>query len=116
MQQATFDFAGLKRAFKTLDIPALIEFYADDAEWLEYKPGAPPNAPRRMQGKKATHDFVQGVADYGVKLVIADEVIGDERLAFCITVYTPDGRLGIEHVILHHRAGMIQRQVDVEAW
>ena len=116
MTAASFDFAGMKRAFETLDIPSLLEFYADDAEWIEYKPGAPPSSPRRLVGKDAIHKFVQGVADYGVQLVISDEVIGDGRIAYCMRVAPPDGRQGIEHVIAYHQNGKITRQIDVEAW
>jgi ketosteroid isomerase-like protein len=115
MAHTSFDYAGLKRAFETPDIPALIEFYAEDAEWIEYKPGAPFSSPRRMVGKATIQKFVQGVADYGVKLTMSDEVIGDERIAFCMIFVAPDGETGIEHVICHHRDGKIIRQVDVEA-
>ena len=116
MTAVGFDFAGMKQAFETLDIPALIECYAEDAEWIEYKPGAPPSAPRRMLGKAAIHQFVQGVADHKVKLFISDEVIGDGRIAYSMRVETPDGRHGIEHVIAYHQNGKIIRQIDVEAW
>jgi hypothetical protein len=33
-----------------------------------------------------------------------------------VTCTLPNGNRIIEHVIIHHRAGRILRQVDVEAW
>jgi hypothetical protein len=116
MSHANFNFAGLKEAFETPDIPALIAFYAGDAGWLEYKAGSPLSAPYIMRGKESIHQHVQGAAEYGIKITIRDEVIGDERLAFCMIINAPDGRTGIEHVIIHHRDGKIYRHVDVEVW
>jgi hypothetical protein len=47
---------------------------------------------------------------------LSDEVIGPARAAFCVTCTLPNGNRIIENVIIHHRAGKIIRQVDVEAW
>jgi len=51
MTKPTFDFAAFKRAFESQDVDAWLEFYADNAEWVEYRHNAPPRAPNRMLGK-----------------------------------------------------------------
>jgi ketosteroid isomerase-like protein len=33
----TFDFAGFKRAFMEQDVPAWAAYYAEDAQWIEYR-------------------------------------------------------------------------------
>jgi ketosteroid isomerase-like protein len=116
MGNVGFDFAGQKRAYEEKDVSALVAFFADDVEWIEYKNSAPPRLPHRMTDKETIRKFVQGVADADVKLQVSDEVIGDGRIAFCITCILADDRRGIEHVIIHLRDGKIVRQVDVEAW
>jgi ketosteroid isomerase-like protein len=113
---ATFDFARFKRAFAAKDVPAWIEFYADDAEWLEYKPSAPPRAPVRMRGREEIAAFLGRVAAAPIEIEVFDEVVGPERAAFCVNCTMPDGRRIIENVIVHIAGGRIARQVDVEAW
>ena len=49
---ARFDYAAFRRAFSGKDAGAWSEFYADDAEWIEYRHDAPPRAPHRMVGKR----------------------------------------------------------------
>ena len=116
MAQTTFDYAGYKRAFEALDIPTLLTYYADDAEWLEYRTGLPVRAPHHMAGKETIRDQLQGAADYGIKVAISDEVIGDGRIAFCMVVTTPENLLIIENAILHLQDGKIIRHSEVEAW
>jgi hypothetical protein len=116
MGNTTFDFAGLKRAFETLDIPSLITNYADDAEWIEYQSGASITEPHRLVGKEVIHKRAQGVADRKIKLEISDEVIGDGCIAYCMRITAPDGRKGIENAIIYHQDGKIIRQFEVEAW
>ena len=113
---AEFDFAAFRTAFETGNAAAWAEFFADDAEWLEYRHSDPPRSPNRIQGRGAIAAFVEGVAAADLEIRIHDEVIGDERVAFAATIDLPDGRRVIEHVILHVEDGRIRRQVDVEAW
>jgi len=111
-----FDFASYADAMQRLDAPAWLGFYADDAEWLEYKHTYPPRSPRVMSGKEEIEPFLQRVAGGGVRIHVQDEVVGPERVAFCLWVTLGDGRRIIEHIIVHHRDGKITRQVDVESW
>ena len=111
----TFDFAAFKRAFESQDADAWLAFYAD-AEWFEYRHNAPPRAPNRMVGKQQIGDFLRRVKASNVKLSIGDEVIGDTRAAFCVTVVMASGKRIIENIIVHLDGGKITRQTDVEAW
>jgi ketosteroid isomerase-like protein len=111
-----FDFAAYKEAFEARDVERWIAFYADDAVWLEHRPGNPPSAPNVMRGRRAIHAFLEDVARSDIELTVHDEVPGRHRAAFAVTVAFPDGRRHLEHVILELRGGRIARHVDVEAW
>ena len=116
MTAASFNFDAFRKAFESQDIDAWLAFYADNAEWIEYRHNAPPRAPNRMIGKKAIGDFLNRVKGSNVRLSISDEVIGPNRAAFCVTVELSDGKRIIENIIIHIEAGKIVREVDVEAW
>jgi ketosteroid isomerase-like protein len=111
-----FDFAAFKEAFEGKDLDRWVPFYADDAEWTEYRHLSPPRAPNRMIGKQQIAEFLARVcgADFGVS--VADEVVTADRVAFSVDCVFPDGNRTFEHVIAHIEDGKIVRQVDVEAW
>lgn len=111
-----FDFAGFKRAFESQDVAAWLAFFADGAEWIEYRHSNPPRSPNRMVGREQIGAFLNRVKGSNLKLALSDEVLGPERAAFCVTCTLPSGNRIIENVIVHHSAGKIVRQVDVEAW
>jgi SnoaL-like domain len=111
-----FDFDAFKQAVQAQDVATWAGFFADDAEWLEYKHGYPPRSPRRMSGKAEITGFLRGVKASQVALVIEDEVVGTNRAAFCLWCTLPGGRRIIEHVIIHYTKERITRQVDVESW
>ena len=115
-QGSGFDFATFKDAFERRDLARWLPFYADDAEWIEYRHASPPRAPNRMVGKGQIADFLARVcgADFGI--TIADEVIGAGQVAFRVDCVFPDGKRVFEHVIARVEDGKISRQVDVEAW
>lgn len=115
-QGSGFDFGAFEDAFESKDLDRWVPFYADDAEWIEYRRVSPPRAPNRMVGKAQIADFLARVcgADFGI--TIADEVIGADRIAFSVDCAFPDGKRIFEHVIARIEDGKISRQVDVEAW
>jgi hypothetical protein len=76
-----FDFQAFRSAIEPRDTSAWAEFYADDAEWLEYKHGYPPSSPRRMSGRVEIEAFLSRVAASGVELKVSDEVVGAARAA-----------------------------------
>jgi ketosteroid isomerase-like protein len=115
-QKPEFDFATFKEAFERKDLDRWLPFYADDAEWIEYRQISPPCAPNRMIGKQQIADFLARVCKADFDITIADEVITKERVAFSVDCAFPDGKHIFEHVITQIEDGRISRQVDVEAW
>jgi ketosteroid isomerase-like protein len=112
-----FDFAAYARALEAKDVDALLAFYAQDAEWVEYHPDAPPSAPSRLRGRAAIAEFLSGVAaDEDVTLTVSHAVVGEDRIAFRITVGLPGGRRDIEHAICELRGDLIAEHTEVEAW
>jgi len=111
-----FDFTGFARAMANLDAAAWVGFFADDAEWVEYKHTHPPRSPRVIRGKAEIGAFVERICGGGVQLTVEDHVVGLSRASFRLWVTLSDGRRIIEHVIIHHDGGKVTRQVDVEAW
>jgi ketosteroid isomerase-like protein len=114
-QKIEFDFTAFKDAFERKDVEAWSEFYAEDAEWIEYKPSAPPRDPIRMLGKQRITEFFEAVAQGDLELALADEVLGPNRAAFSVTCTLPDGKRVFEHTTVQIADGKITRQVDVEA-
>jgi ketosteroid isomerase-like protein len=113
---AAFAFPAFTGAFEAQDGEAWLAFFAPEAEWWEYRPDAPPRSPNRMVGREAIRAKLTYGAGLGREQAIADEVLGEERIASAFLVTMPDGRHLIEHVLLHLPDGRIARQVDVEAW
>jgi ketosteroid isomerase-like protein len=111
-----FDFPAFKDAFERKDAKRWTGFYAEDAEWIEYKPSAPPSDPVRMAGRESIAAFLASLEGSGIEISLSDEVLGGERAAFSVDVTLADGRHVFEHTILHIEDGRIARQVDVEAW
>ena len=111
-----FDFDAYARAFTQMDVERCVGFYAEDAEWIEYTPDAPPRAPGRMSGKQAIREFLESVAGSGTSVTLGDEVVGADRVAFTVTCDLGGGRRSIENAILTIRDGLIVRQVEVEVW
>lgn len=110
-----FDFPAFKDAFERKDAKRWTGFYAEDAEWIEYKPSAPPRAPISMVGKREITKVLETNARSDLDLALDDEVLGAGRAAFSITCTFPDGNRVFEHTIFEIAEGKIIRQVDVEA-
>ena len=111
-----FDFAAFKRAFERKDFDGWVSFYADDAEWIEYRHFSPPRSPNRMVGKQQIAEFIHRICGANFGITIADEVIGVDRVAFSVDCTFLDGKRIFEHVIAQIENGKIASQVDVETW
>jgi hypothetical protein len=113
-----FDYEAYRRAFESLDLEAMISFYAPGAHWFEYKPTAPPRAPVHLTGRDTEiREYLAEVAASPIEIVVSDEVIGTRRAAFRMTVAMGEGRRVIEHCIVDlDEDGLITKHVDVEAW
>jgi ketosteroid isomerase-like protein len=106
------DFEAFKAALEGKDREAWLDFYAEDAEWIEYR----GPEPIRRQGREIINAFLVGVCSSPVVLRLSDEVVGWERAAFRVDADLGNGHSIIEHVIVHTDGGLITRQVDVEFW
>ncbi len=111
-----FDFAAYAAAIEAKDAARWSGFFADEAEWSEYRVGNPPRSPHVMAGIDAIRSFVERVAASPVRLGISHEVVGPSRAAYRLTVALQDGRTIVEHVIVELADGRIVSQADVEAW
>ncbi|MEY2515571.1 MAG: hypothetical protein QOJ89_2929 [bacterium] len=111
-----FDFAAYRAAFEAKDVVSWLAFYADDAQWLEYRHSDPPRAPNVMRGRAEIGAFLERVAALALTIELSREVVGEERIAFACLVTFDDGKQILEHVIADLRDGLIVRHVDVEAW
>jgi ketosteroid isomerase-like protein len=109
-----FDFAAFKAAVEARDADRWLEFFADDAEWVEYRHKA--SSPRVTSGRDDIARYLDYVRRTDAELAISNDVVGDERAAFTLTATRPDGRLIVENTILDLRDGRIVRQHEVEAW
>ena len=116
MVAMVFDFVAFKRACETKDADAWIEYFAQDAEWVEYRHQDPPQRPHRMAGRDEIETFLRQVAIWPITLTIEDELIDADRAAFRTWVGLADGKRIVEHVMLYLDEDKIRRQVDVEAW
>jgi ketosteroid isomerase-like protein len=113
---ASFDFDAYRAAFEAKDVAPWLAFYADDAEWLEYRHSDPPRAPSVMRGKAEIGAFLERVAALPLTIELSREVLAADRIAFACLVTFDDGKQILEHVIADLREGRIVRHVEVEAW
>ena len=111
-----FDFSAYKLAFEAKDAVRWIEFFADDAEWNEYRNQDPPARPRQIRGKAEIRRYVESLARGSPSRTIESEVISGDRVAFRTWTVLLGGQRIVEHVILEIIDGKISKQVDVEAW
>ena len=110
-----FDFGAFRAAVEARDVDRWLPFFADDAEWLEFRHKA--SSPRVMSGRDEIARYLDYVRRTDVELAISNEVVGDGRVAFTLTATRPDGRvIVVENTILELRDGLIVRQHEVEAW
>jgi hypothetical protein len=113
---ADFDFSAYSHAIECKDVPAWSAFFAEEAEWYEYRQQHPPRSPNVMRGLHEIRAFLEGVAASPVELRVSHEVVGPARAAYRLTVGFDDGRRILEHVLIELSGGRIVTQVDVEAW
>lgn len=112
----TIDFEVLRRAIEESDAGALIELYADDVEVRIVNENTPPSIPCLFRGKESVAAHLREVCGRDIKHRIADEVIGEKRVAFNETCEYPDGAKVLAATTLEVRDGKITRQTTVEAW
>lgn len=115
MPVPSFDFPAFRAAYEARDAAAWLGFYAEDAEWIEYRPDC-TECHRRTLGRTAIGEFLAAAAEWPEVLAVEEPEIEADRLRFRAWVGQPDGRRIVEHVMLLTGDGRIRRQVDVETW
>jgi SnoaL-like protein len=113
-----FDFEGWRTAVESRDVERWLSFFADGAQWVEYRPGNPPASPRVLAGKDAIRLWLEEIGPTPADLRVTHELVGDRRIAYRLTVtFAEDGRQIVENVIADLDAdGRVVSQVDVEVW
>ena len=66
-----------------------------------------------MIGKEQIVKFIDELKALDVSIAIQDEIIGPNRVAYCLWCTLPDGKRVVENTILHLSENKIGRQVDV---
>lgn len=113
---SSFDAGRFVDAMRTRDADAWADFFAPDAEWLEYRHHNPPRDPQRREGNVSIHEFLKSVCADNRYLHVEDLVAGEESVWFRRMVRRDDDRMMIEHVHLRIENGLIAREIDVESW
>ena len=111
-----FDVEGFLEAMRNKDADAWSDYYAPDAEWLEYRHHNPPHDPRRRDGNVRIHDFLREICADDRHLHVEDLLSGEDSVWFRRMIRLADGRMVIEHVHLRVAGGRITREIDVESW
>jgi hypothetical protein len=110
-----FHFPSFRDGLERLDPDRLGRLLADDAELHEIDHSAPPSAPRVHRGRRAIQQNVRDLADLGLAVQVADEVLGPQRVAF-----TMHGRYDDKYVVgmttIHLERGRVTKIVEVKAW
>ena len=110
------DFEALRRSIEQRDLEALVDLYADDAEYQRIDRNSPPSSPMVVRGKEAIAEYWRDVLGREMTHRVQDEVVGEERIAFSDACQYPDGMRVIGAENLEVRAGEIVRHVSVQAW
>jgi len=110
------DFEALRRSIEQRDLEALVDLYADDAEYQRIDRNSPPSSPMVVRGKEAITEYWRDVLGREMTHRVQDEVVGEERIAFSDACQYPDGMRVIGAENLEVRAGEIVRHVSVQAW
>ena len=111
-----FDLDGFLEVMRNKDPDAWSDYFAPDAEWLEYRHHEPPHDPRRLEGNVSIHQFLCEICADERHMHVEDLVAGPESIWFRRMVRMADDRMEIEHVHLHIDNGVITREIDVDSW
>ena len=110
------DFEALRRAIEHRDADAVIDLYAEDAEYRRIDRTSTPSSPMVVRGREAIAEYWRDVLGRQMTHRVQEEVLGENRIAFNDACEYPDGMrvLGAEN--LEVRDGKIVRHVSVQAW
>jgi ketosteroid isomerase-like protein len=110
------DFEDLRRAQEQRDLDAMLDLYAEDAEIRIVNRNTPPSSPYVLRGKEEIAEYLRDVFSREMSHSIANEIVGDDRLAYNVACEYPDGTRVPASENLEMRDGKVVRQVEVVAW
>src|SRR4028119_374755 len=110
------DFEDLRRAQEQRDLDAMLDLYAEDAEIRIVNGNTPPSSPYVLRGKEEIAEYLRDVFSREMSHSIANEIVGDDRLAYNVACEYPDGTRVLASENLEMREGKVVRQMEVVAW
>jgi hypothetical protein len=117
MQNAgAIDIETLRAAAEERNAEAMLDLYADDAEYVRVDRNSTPSSPMKLRGKGKIAEYLRDVFGREMTHRIENEVIGEERIAFNWACEYADGTRVLAAETCEVRDGKIVRQVSVQAW
>ena len=110
------DIEDLRRAQEQRDLDAMLDLYAEDAEIRIVNRNTPPSSPYVLRGKEEIAEYLRDVFSREMSHSIANEIVGDDRLAYNVACEYPDGTRVPASENMEMRDGKVVRQVEVVAW
>ena len=83
---SAFDFESMRRAIEQLDADLLTSLYADDAQMHIVNRYSTPSSPRELHGKEEIAEHLRDVCGRAMVHRVENEVIGDDRVAFNLSL------------------------------
>ncbi len=111
-----FDLVAFKRAIQERDASAQLAMYADDAEVTLVDRVAQPSTPRVLHGIGEIRPWIEDVCGRDMSHRIQRSVQDDDGVAFTEACRYPDGTAVVCATVLETDAGLVTRQIGVQAW
>jgi hypothetical protein len=111
-----FDFETLRKALETRDVELLLGLYDGSAEARVVNKNTPPSRPFETSGWQELETYIRDFCDRDLVHMVADEVVGDDRVSYTETCTYPEGTAVFTANILELRNGLITRHTVLETW
>jgi SnoaL-like domain len=112
----TFDLSSFKRAIEERDASAQLAMYAQDAEVTLVDRVARPSAPRVLHGRGEIQAWIEDVCGRDMTHRVQHTVQDEHGVAFSEACRYPDGTGVTCASVLETDAGLVTRQIGVQAW
>jgi hypothetical protein len=114
--QSTFDLDRLKRAIEERDASTQLALYAQNAEVTLVDRVARPGSPRVLHGREEIRSWIEDVCGRDMTHRVQHAVQDANGAAFTETCRYPDGANVLCATVLETEAGLVARQIAVQAW
>ena len=115
MPGMSFNFDSYRAACESRSTAAWLAFYADDAQWLEYRED-PLLLVSRAVGRAAIGETLTELGRWPDLLAIEEPEVDMDRIRFRALSRPAGGRRMVDRVMLTIAGDRIQRQVSVVAF